>query len=62
MDLALKPATYQSTLDHGIPVHLELELKPGAYKLRLGVLDHGSGKIGTVDVPLPASENAAAKP
>ena len=62
MDLALKPATYQSTLEHGIPAHLELELKPGASKLRLGVLDYGSGKIGTVDVPLPVPESAPTKP
>ncbi len=62
MDLALKATDYQSALEHGIPAHLELELKRGAYKLRLGVLDYGSGKIGTVDVPLPAPENAAAKP
>jgi VWFA-related protein len=62
MDLALKPASYQSTLEHGIPAHLELELKPGAHKLRLGVLDYGSGKIGTVDVPLPTTANPPAKP
>ena len=62
MDLALKPGTYQSTLEHGIPAHLELELKPGASKLRLGVLDYGSGKIGTVDVPLPLPENSPARP
>lgn len=62
MDLALKPADYQSSLDHGIPAHMELELKPGAYKLRLGVLDYGNGKIGTVDVPLLAATSATTKP
>jgi len=59
MDLSLKTASYQSTLEHGIPAHLELEFKPGASKLRLGVLDYGSGKIGTVDVPLSIPESTA---
>jgi len=62
MDLGLKPATYQSVLEHGIAAHLELQLKPGAYHLRLGVLDYGSGKIGTLDVPMTIPESAAAKP
>ncbi len=57
MDLALKPSTYQATLEHGIAAHLELALKPGTYKLRLGVLDYGSGKIGTLDVPISIPEN-----
>jgi len=35
-----------------LPFHQELDLKPGSYTLRLGVLDRGSQKIGTVDVPL----------
>jgi VWFA-related protein len=62
MDLALKPATYQATLEHGIAAHIALPLKPGAYQLRLGVLDYGSGKIGTLDVPITIPESAAAKP
>ncbi len=62
VELALKPDTYQSALEHGIPEHLELELKPGAHKLRLGALDYGSGKIGTVDVPLPIPGSAPGKP
>jgi hypothetical protein len=60
MELTLKPA--QATLEHGIAAHLELELKPGTYKLRLGVLDYGNGKIGTLDVPISIPENPAAKP
>ena len=62
MDLALKPPSYQSALEHGLSAHLELELKPGAYKLRLGVLDYGSGKIGTLEVPISVPENTAPKP
>lgn len=62
MDLTPKPSTYQSMLEHGISAHLELALKPGSYKLRLGVLDYGSGKIGTLDVPITIPENLAATP
>jgi hypothetical protein len=36
----------------GIPLHQELDLKPGTYMLRLGVIDRGSQRIGTVDVPV----------
>jgi VWFA-related protein len=62
MDLALKPASYQAALEHGLSAHLELELKPGTYQLRLGVLDYGSGKIGTLNVPISIPESSAAKP
>lgn len=62
MELTPKPSTYQAMLDHGISAHLELALKPGTYKLRLGVLDYGSGKIGTMDVPITIPENPAATP
>ena len=62
MDLGMKPATYQATLEHGIPAHLELELKPGRYKLRMGVLDYGSGKIGTLEIPLVLPEPGPAVP
>lgn len=47
-----RPESLQQVLRTGLPAHQELELKPGTYTLRLGVLDRGSQKIGTVDVPL----------
>jgi len=56
----MKPATYKATLERGIPAHLELDLKPGTYRLRLGVMDYGSGKIGTLEVPLSIPENSTA--
>jgi len=62
MELTPKPSTYQGMLEHGIAAHLELALKPGTYKLRLGVLDYGSGKIGTLDVPISIPETPATKP
>ncbi len=55
MDATLPLAEYQSVLKTGLSVHQELELPPGDYELRLGVMDHGSQKIGTLDVPLSIS-------
>jgi VWFA-related protein len=52
------PAVYQQIMQTGFPAHQELELKAGTYTLRLGVIDRGSQKIGTVDLPLtiPATQ------
>lgn len=44
-------------LTSGIPAHQELELKPGKYRLRLGVIDRATNKIGTLDVPLTIDSN-----
>src|SRR5258708_25263663 len=52
MDLSFPPERYQAVLQNGLSAHLELEVKPGTYTLRLGVMDYGNGKIGTLDVPL----------
>jgi hypothetical protein len=54
------PAVYKQIMQTGFPAHQELELKPGTYTLRLGVIDRGSQKIGTVDLPItiPATEPA----
>jgi VWFA-related protein len=48
----LSAQSYAQVMRTGIPLHQELELKPGTYTLRLGVIDRGSQRIGTVDVPL----------
>jgi hypothetical protein len=55
MSLDLKAETYQKILQTGIPAHQELTLKPGSYKLRLGVMDYASNKIGTLEVPVTLS-------
>ncbi len=60
MDLALGPQNYQTVLRSGLPAHQELQLKDGSYTLRLGVMDHNSGKIGTVDIPLHIEPQATA--
>ena len=39
-------------LNTGVPAHQELTLKPGTYKLRLGVMDYTSSKIGTLEIPV----------
>ncbi|HEY2360874.1 MAG TPA: hypothetical protein VGK36_07160, partial [Candidatus Angelobacter sp.] len=49
---ALPPQSFVQVMKTGIPLHQELELKPGTYTLRLGVIDRGSQRIGTVDVPV----------
>ena len=48
----LSRQNYAQVMQTGIPLHQELELKPGTYTLRLGVIDRSSQRIGTVDVPL----------
>jgi VWFA-related protein len=54
------PAVYQQIMQTGFPAHQELELKPGTYTLRLGVIDRGSQKIGTVDLPITIAATATA--
>ncbi len=50
-------AEYQRT---GLPAHQELALPAGNYDLRVGVLDRGSQRIGTIDTSLLVRlENAA---
>ncbi len=63
MTANIRPEVFQEVLKTGVPNHQELELKPGAYLLRLGVMDRTSKKIGTVDVPLntAGAQRAAAK-
>ena len=55
----LEPAQLQSLLRTGLQLREEMQLKPGDYQLRLGVVDRLSGKIGTLDVPLKVQEKVA---
>ncbi len=52
MQATIRPELFDQVLKTGLPMHQELDVKPGSYLLRLGVIDRGSQKIGTVDVPL----------
>jgi VWFA-related protein len=48
----LRPQTYEQLSRHGIPVKMQLALKPGTYLLRVGVRDNRNGRVGTLDMPL----------
>ncbi len=48
----LKPAGFAAIQQQGFSYHAEVELPPGRYTLRLGVVDQRSGIIGTADLPL----------
>jgi hypothetical protein len=63
MDATLRPEAYQQVMRTGLPFHQELALKPGTYTLRLGVLDRGSHKIGSVQAPvtIPEKGNSISK-
>ena len=53
---------YDQVMRTGLPFHQELDLKPGTYILRFGVMDRDTRKVGTVDVQLTTgkTESAAA--
>ena len=61
METSFRPEAYQQALRTGIPMHQELELKPGKYTLKLGVIDRGSQRAGTVELPLTISAAPAAQ-
>jgi VWFA-related protein len=46
---------YQSILKTGIRFGLKLPLKPGTYRLRLGVSDMNNHRLGTLDMPVTIS-------
>jgi VWFA-related protein len=48
----VKPADFTRIQQQGLPYHVDVELPPGRYTLRLGVVDQHSGVIGTADMPL----------
>ncbi len=52
LDATIPMNQYDSVLRRGLPANQEIVLKPGAYNLRLGVMDRTSQQIGTLDVPL----------
>jgi VWFA-related protein len=54
-ELRLRPETYESVRQEGVRITRRLELRPGRYRLHLGLRDATSGAIGTLltdlDVP-----------
>jgi hypothetical protein len=61
LDGAIPQAAYDAVMKQGLPVNQEIELNPGTYNLRLGVMDHATQQIGTVDVPLEISDQSIGK-
>jgi len=56
MELSLPPEKYDYVVHNGLAIYDEFELPPGPYNLCLGVMDQGSKKIGTLNVPLQIAE------
>ncbi|MGB0125712.1 MAG: VWA domain-containing protein [Silvibacterium sp.] len=48
----LDPAGFIKLLTAGMPMHQELHLAPGNYRLRLGVTDLSNHRLGTLDMPI----------
>ena len=61
LDGTIKAAAYDTVMNNGIPAQQEIALPPGAYNLRLGVMDRPSQQIGTLDVQLVVPAVTAAK-
>ena len=56
IDTSVSLDSYQNAMRSYIPAHQDLEVRPGTYTLRLGVVDRNSRRIGTLDVPLTVTE------
>jgi hypothetical protein len=52
LHLDLTPDQYRSVLKTGIRFELKLPLKPGNYRMRLGVSDMNNHRLGTLDMPV----------
>ena len=59
LKLDLTPDQYRIALASGIPVHQELNLKPGKYRLRLGVSDMSTHNLGTLDMTVGVGGSGA---
>ncbi len=52
VDANMTPETFAKVMRGGLPAQQEMELKPGSYHLRIGVMDRSNQNIGTIDVPM----------
>ena len=50
--LDLDPAAYATVLKDGIRFQQKLALKPGRFRMRLGVSDMNNSRLGTLDMPI----------
>jgi hypothetical protein len=66
INAALKPDTFQKVLTGRFPCQDKIDLAPGNYILRLGVIDNATGLLGTANAKVtvlpPAPETATATP
>jgi VWFA-related protein len=53
----LDPETFRKLFTAGMPMHQELTLASGRYRLRLGVTDLANGRTGTLDMPIEVANN-----
>ena len=52
----LDPEAFQKLFTSGMPMHQELTLAPGRYRLRLGVIDLANQHTGTLDMPIEVAQ------
>jgi VWFA-related protein len=62
LGMNLSPAVYASIQKSGIPAHAEIDLPNTDVYLETGIYDWGSGKAGTLEIPLHVGVDAAAAP
>lgn len=59
LNLDLNPGQYQTILKDGIAFTQQLQLPPGRYRLRLGVTDITTHRLGTLDMPVTIAAQTA---
>jgi VWFA-related protein len=59
LNLDLNPAQYQTILKDGVAFTQQLQLPPGRYRLRLGVSDLTTHRLGTLDMPIAIAAQTA---
>jgi len=61
MQATLTVAQYQDALRNGLQVRQEIDLKPGQYEIRIGVMDRATQKMGTLQATVALEAISAAK-
>ena len=57
LNIDLDPERYEFIRSAGIAFRQQLALKPGKYRVLLGVRDESSHKLGTVEIPVAIEAN-----
>jgi hypothetical protein len=52
MEGSIKTAHFDEAIQKGLPATQALQLPPGTYYLKTGIMDRNSSQIGTLDIPL----------